>query len=111
MICIVSSPSDSTSGVAVPPPSVRRLARVAGLPASVSGTFGCTSTRTCPDSSTNRPACAGAECAGSTMSFATSAPKRFAPGFSQNRPASVSQPPSAVSRCRRSRRQASISRT
>ena len=54
--------------------------------------------------SSKTPARGGAEPSGSTTAAAWSVPKRFSPGFSHESPATLSQPPSALSRASRSSR-------
>ena len=80
-----------------------------GRPSSSAATPGSRRNETCRSRSSITPARPGAEPAGRRMSLPGAVPSLFSPGFSQNSPASASQPPGALRRVSRSPRQASIS--
>ena len=101
MTFMVSAPISSTSGA---PEVSGRIATApdTGLPPIRPEAPGSNETVTWAPVSSNTPALAGAEASGRTMSPAGSVPKGFGPSLSQNRPARVSHPPSALSRVSRS---------
>ena len=90
--------------------SARSAIDVTGLSPERIRTPGSTRTVAFPPVKSNTPAREGAE-AGSTMVLPGALPKVFAPSFSQNRPVTVSQPPSAFSRSSRFARHCSTSAT